>query len=73
MVRGPGESWDDEIGTTPVVGTSPTVGFNPTQPLKAAGQVIEPSVSVPIANRVIPAATAAPLPDDEPPADRLSP
>ena len=31
-------------------------------PLIAAGQVIEPSVSVPIAMRTSPAATAAPLP-----------
>jgi hypothetical protein len=31
-----------------------------------AGQVIEPSVSVPIAAQAMPAATAAPLPEDEP-------
>src|SRR5438270_8557919 len=42
--------------------TRPTVGFRPTIPLTAAGQVTEPSVSVPIAIRTIPAATAAPLP-----------
>src|SRR6476619_2136056 len=42
--------------------TSPTVGFSPTTPLTAAGQVIEPSVSVPTAKRTIPAATAAALP-----------
>ena len=71
-VNGPGESCDDEMGTTPTVGTCPTVGLSPTHPLKAAGQVIEPSVSVPIAKRVTPAATAAPLPDEEPPGDRLS-
>src|SRR5438132_7582687 len=35
-------------------------------PLIAAGQVTEPSVSVPIASRTRPAATAAPLPLDEP-------
>src|SRR5437868_12469342 len=42
--------------------TSPTVGFRPTMPLIAAGQVTEPSVSVPMARRTRPAATAAPLP-----------
>jgi len=34
----------------------------PTQPLKAAGQVIDPSVSVPIATAHRLAAIAAPLP-----------
>src|SRR5580658_6287655 len=46
--------------------TRPTVGLSPTTPLIAAGQVIEPSVSVPIAASTSPAATAAPLPDEEP-------
>ena len=35
-------------------------------PLTLAGQVIDPSVSVPIAAQAMPAATAAPLPDDDP-------
>src|SRR4051795_710256 len=35
-------------------------------PLIAAGQVTEPSVSVPIASRTSPPATAAPLPLDDP-------
>jgi hypothetical protein len=39
----------DEIGITPVRDTSPTVGFIPTSPFTAAGQVTEPSVSVPSA------------------------
>src|SRR5690348_6435681 len=69
---GPGASCDQEIGTIPSVGSSPTVGFSPTQPLNAAGQEIEPSVSVPIANGASRAATAAPLPELEPPAERLS-
>src|SRR5690606_29128694 len=43
---------------------------NPTTPLTLAGQVIEPSVSVPIAAHAMPAATAAPLPDEEPQALR---
>src|SRR6476619_8419374 len=42
--------------------TRATVGFNPTMPLIEAGQVTDPSVSVPIASRTRPAATAAPLP-----------
>src|SRR5437764_15097433 len=50
----------------------PTVGLKPTMPLIAAGQVIEPSVSVPIAAGTMPAATAAPLPLDEPHGLRLS-
>src|SRR6516225_4228525 len=44
----------------------PTVGFSPTTPFTAAGQVIDPLVSVPIAASTSPAATAAPLPDEEP-------
>src|SRR3954469_19872913 len=69
---GPGESCELETGTTPAVDTVPTVGLIPTQPLSAAGQVIEPSVSVPTASRASPAATAAPLPELEPPEERLS-
>src|ERR1700748_371641 len=46
--------------------TSPTVGFSPTTPFTAAGQVIDPSVSVPIAASTSPAATAAALPEEEP-------
>ena len=38
----------------PSVGTRPTVGLSPTQPLNAAGQEIEPSVSVPTANGAMP-------------------
>ena len=67
---GPGLSWLALIGTTPTVGTVPTVGLMPTTPLSDAGQVIEPSVSVPIAKGESPAARAAPDPDDEPPALR---
>ena len=70
---GPGVSWEADTGTTPSVGTRPTVGLNPTQPLNAAGQVIEPSVSVPTANGVIRAPTAAPLPELDPPAERFRP
>ena len=55
------------MGTTPFVETDPTVGFNPTTPFSEAGQTIEPSVSVPIANVTMPAPTAAPEPELEPP------
>jgi len=65
-------SWLWLIGTTCVRLTSPTVGFNPTMPLIEAGQVIEPSVSVPMAAATMPAATAAPDPDEDPQALRSS-
>src|SRR6478735_5185230 len=61
-VIGPAVSWLWLIGTIWVRLTSPTVGFNPTIPLIEAGQVTDPSVSVPIARRTRPAATAAPEP-----------
>ena len=69
---GPGASWLALMGTMPRVGTAPTVGLIPTTPLRAAGQVMEPFVSVPTASGTIPAATAAPEPDDDPPALRSS-
>ncbi len=65
-------SWLWLIGTMCVRLTSPTVGLSPTMPLSEAGQVIEPSVSEPIAASVSPAATAAPLPDEEPHGSRSS-
>ena len=49
------------IGTTWVRLTSPTVGLNPTMPLTAAGQVIDPSVSVPMAAGASPAAGSVEL------------
>src|SRR6476646_1685916 len=61
-VIGPAVSWLWLIGTMWLRLTSPTVGFSPTMPLIAAGQVTDPSVSVPMAKRTSPAATAAPLP-----------
>src|SRR5688572_19427576 len=69
-VIGPAVSWLWLIGTTWVRLTKPTVGLKPTIPLTLAGQVIEPSVSVPIAAQARPAAIAAPLPEDEPQALR---
>ena len=54
----------------PSVGSSPTVGLSPTTPLKLAGQMIEPSVSVPTASGTTPTETAAAEPDEDPPALR---
>ena len=65
---GPGESCDPLIGTICSRGTDPTVGLMPTQPFTDAGQMIEPSVSEPTAICTKSAATAAPDPDDDPPA-----
>src|SRR5690606_13294152 len=65
-VIGPGVSWLWLIGTIWRRLIRPTVGFMPTIPLIAAGHVIEPSVSVPVAAGTIPAATAAALPALEP-------
>ena len=58
------------MGTIASREIEPTVGFIPTQPLREAGQIIDPSVSLPIAHCVIPAETAAPDPEEEPPALR---
>jgi hypothetical protein len=59
-------SWLCAIGTIPERLTRPSVGLSPTSPQACAGQTIEPSVSVPTATAARLAATAAPLPDDEP-------
>ena len=63
---GPGVSCVNEIGTMPSRLSSPTVGLMPTSAWIDDGDVIEPSVSVPTpaAHRL--AATALPVPDDEP-------
>src|SRR6267378_3862028 len=46
--------------------TRPYVGRRPLTPQWADGQMIEPHVSVPIANAARPAATMAPEPEDDP-------
>ena len=56
------------MGITPTRDTAPTVGLIPTQPLREAGQIIEPSVSVPTASETNPPAIAEPEPDEDPPA-----
>jgi len=52
--------------------TKPSVGLIPTTPLTDDGQVIDPVVSVPIAIRTKPAATATALPLLEPQVARSS-
>ena len=47
--------------------TRPYVGRRPVTPQNAAGVMMEPTVSDPIANETRPAATAAPGPLEEPP------
>src|SRR5688572_4756045 len=69
---GPAVSCSGEIGTMWVRETRPTVGLRPTIPFMAAGQVTDPSVSVPTATAPRPAAMAAPDPEDEPQAVRSS-
>src|SRR5690606_40574250 len=66
VVIGPAVSCEWAIGTMCVRLTSPTVGLKPTTPVTEAGQVIEPSVSVPIAAGARPMATATALPEDDP-------
>src|SRR4030095_12818758 len=50
---------------TPARLTRPNVGMSPTMPQSDAGPRIDPPVSEPSATGTIPAATAAPDPDDE--------
>ena len=54
------------MGMIPERDTRPTVGLMPTRPLTLAGQVTEPSVSVPTATTARSAAIAAPEPELEP-------
>ncbi len=48
---------------------SPVVGLSPTSPQKAAGILIEPPPSVPVASGVIPVMSATALPPEDPPGD----
>jgi hypothetical protein len=67
---GPAVSWLWAMGTMPVRLTNPSVGFNPARLLHALGEVIEPSVSVPMAAAQRFAATATPEPELEPLGER---
>src|SRR5690349_1221162 len=64
---GPTWSYVQQSGVTPAALTNPYVGFNPTIPQNAAGNRIDPAVSVPSAAKHIPVATAAADPDEDPP------
>src|ERR1700760_4599554 len=57
----------------PVRGTRPNVGRSPVTPQRILGEIIEPCVSLPIANPTSPAATAAPGPalDPDDPSSRF--
>src|SRR5258708_32877267 len=70
-VIGPAWSMVHDRPITPVRGTRPWVGLSPVMPQYAAGMRMEPPVSVPMATGIIPAATAAPDPDDDPPVVRV--
>src|SRR5262245_8243113 len=63
---GPAVSCECATGITPERLTSPTVGLMPTMPVIEDGQMIEPSVSVPIATAQRFAETATPEPELEP-------
>src|SRR5690349_6200131 len=67
---GPAVSCVYEIGTMPSRLTSPTVGLRPTTPVNAAGEVMEPFVSVPIAISTRPAETADAEPELDPHGER---
>ena len=73
-VRAIGPAWSrlSASGTIPRIGTSPRVGLIVEVPQNAEGIRSEPAVSVPVAAGVIRAASAAPEPPLEPPAERSS-
>jgi hypothetical protein len=58
-------------GTTPQRDIVPYEGLKPTTPVYAAGNLTDPPVSVPKAAEHCPDATAAALPPELPPAERL--
>jgi hypothetical protein len=59
---------DHDSAIAPCRLTRPYVGRKPVTPLNAAGVMIDPHVSLPIANGTSAALTAAPGPEDDPPA-----
>ena len=61
------QSSERQAGTTPAVDTKPRLGFNPTILLNIAGTRPEPAVSVPSASGTMPAPTATPEPELDPP------
>src|SRR5829696_2700639 len=67
MAKSPTVSSAQEKHFTPTLGRSRYEGLIAAVPQKEAGRMIEPPVWVPSAIGVMPAATAAAEPDDEPP------
>ena len=67
---GPGVSRVVLSGRIPCRLTRSTVVFNPARPQYEAGSRTEPPVSVPMAAGTMPAATATPEPEEEPPGVR---
>ena len=72
LVIGPAWSKEDAKATIPYLEQLPYVGFKPTVPVKEAGCLIDPPVSVPIVAGVSFAAKAEAEPPDEPPGTKLS-
>jgi len=66
-VMGPRWSMLLDNTMTPCLETRQNVGFGPTMPHRAAGWRIDMAVSLPMAAKARPAATAAAEPPDEPP------
>src|SRR5947209_17392093 len=69
---GPAVSWLCAMGMMPARLMRPTVGLMPTRPAAAAGDVTEPSVSVPMATTQQLAAVAHPDPELDPDGVRSS-
>ena len=67
LESGPMQSREDANARRPLRDTRPYVGFTPTHPLKLAGSLTDPPVSLPSAIGTWPPATAAALPPDDPP------
>ena len=63
---GPAVSCVKEMGMIPLRLNKPTVGFKPTTPFVEAGQVTEPSVSVPTVTAARFAEAATPDPELDP-------
>ncbi len=70
MASGPFSARPNQSPSPIPAGTTPWPGLTVTRPQLAAGMRSEPIPSLPSASGTIPAATAAALPPEEPPAER---
>ena len=59
-------------GTWPRIGSTPQLGFNEHTPQKFAGTRSDPPMSEPISSGVMPVASAAAEPPDDPPGTRVT-